>query len=276
MEAKYFSPKYVVPSLDELISPESPAHLGPYNRSAFVEFLLLSHCMENLEFILEIDKFLAKARLLHEESAAYMNDSVIHKTQALAHHWSIIYKVFLNCEGVKELNVPCKNLEHFQAEVVPSTKELLAVRKIVYELLSGNYNDFVHYKRELQLDSTRVRRTLEIVAPETVVGLAPEMHHPRVARHNSTCCLQNPCALLAQWDKALDEYETKTDASVQVFLPQNRAGSTGTLSSTSRGSSIGSLGSIIDNIKDYSGWKKTVKKLRTRRASLEKHEVMLP
>lgn len=275
MEKFNFHRPYTIPSLDEMLSPDTAiADCGPYNRSAFAEFLAYSHCMENLEFILELDKFLRRARD-YLNDAVLMSDRSIRTHAQLQHQWGLIHHIFLTNDAIKEINVPCVIRNSFQPDVLPSKAEVLPIRGMVYELLLDSYNEFVSYTRESTNDCTTRRRRLELVPPE-MSHAAPVPHDygnsaPRLL--SISCQEQKALDLRQQWDKALLDFElsktehsspSSTSVEATVSLPRSRNGSAGTISTrpSSRGSSIGS---IVDNLKDYSN--KTIKKFRIRRAS---------
>lgn len=280
MESFGFPRQYTIPTLDEIISPHT--HLtdcGPYNRGSFVHFLSNSHCMENLEFVVELDRFLQNSH--HAASAKDFCDDSIRDHDRLNHQWLVIFRVFLRPDAIKEVNVSYQIRRNLHEEVIPPHKELLHIRSLIYELLLDSFNEFVNYTRESTNDRTTRRRRLEIVPPEFKTSGGDRSNNYAVVFENVPRSLflhleHRPSQLSAQWDKALDELEQSKDAvGVQTHsvtgtdlvldLPRSRTALAGTISTrtSSRGSSIGSL---VDNIKDYSGWK-TMKKLRFRRSS---------
>lgn len=234
--------------------------------------------MENLEFIIELDRFVANWSHLSPE---LLYDDQIRLNGRLLHQWSNIYETFLQHDAPKEINISCGSRRDFCGETLPSHRQLVTIRKLIYELLLDNYNEFVSYTREATNDRTARRRRLEIVPPEFktlrrllfAVDEIPRTmceHGARPHDHKlvSEC---HSFDLAAQWDKALEQFEHSVvriiSESDLLELPRSRTTLAGTISTrvSSRGSSIGS---IVDNLKDYSGWK-TVKKLRFRRSSNE-------
>lgn len=274
MENFDFPRQYTIPSLDEIISPNTYlADCGPYNRGLFVQFLLNSHCMENLEFVVELDRFLANMSAAGGDSLPPLENS------RLLHQWSVIYKVFLQHDAIKEINVACETRREVHETTLPSQRQVARLRALIYELLLDSYNEFVSYTREATNDRTTRRRRLEIVPPEFKTAPQHDRSYPvvfeNVPRSLASLPDEKPSQLRAQWDRALDQLEsTKDGPSVLVHaysgseltldLSRSRTALAGTISTrnSSRGSSIGS---IVDNLKDYTGWK-TVKKLRFRRS----------
>lgn len=273
MENFDFPKSYTIPSLDEIICPNT--HLsdcGPYNRGLFVQFLLTSHCMENLEFVVELDRLLKSYHSLDSPSGPASVASL--ENDRLVHQWSVIYKVFLQHDAIKEINVACETRQNVHDNQLPSHRQLLQLRSLIYELLLDSYNEFVSYIREAHNDRTTRRRRLEIVPPE--FKLAPQERAYPVVFENVPRSLapalpdEKPPQLSAQWDRALEQMEQGKDHRLSglelvLDLSRSRTALAGTILTriSSRGSSIGS---IVDNLKDYSGWK-TVKKLRFRRSS---------
>lgn len=233
---------------------------GAFSRPAFIEFLSLSHCLENLDFILETDKFMDMSRQLHD--SVFFSDAVTNQNSQLLLHWKAIFNTFLDRDAVQELNIPASSVSCLNADILPSQADLTRLRKLVRELLQSNYNDFLYYVREnSQLQGGVRRRFLESVAPD-------HLCRP-VAQAATRLPLNTNQDLAVQWDEVLDIYESaKLESDSNIT---SRAGSAGTVST--RPSSRGlSFGSIFENLKDYASWKKTVKILRPRRASLERRE----
>lgn len=269
MENFDFPKSYTIPSLDEIICPNT--HLsdcGPYNRGLFVQFLLTSHCMENLEFVVELDRLLKNYNCLDFQSAPNLDND------RLLHQWSVIYRVFLQHDAIKEINVACETRQNVHDNQLPTQRQLGQLRSLIYELLLDSYNEFVSYTREAHNDRTTRRRRLEIVPPE--FKLVPQERTYPVVFENVPRSLapalpdEKPHQLSAQWDRALEQMEQGKDQRLSglelvLDLSRSRTALAGTIltRNLSRGSSIGS---IVDNLKDYSGWK-TVKKLRFRRSS---------
>lgn len=267
MASIQFLPTLIIPTLDEIVKGVPLAvEPGPYNRAAFIDFLKLSHCAENLEFIMDTDKYTARFGAL--ENVPFLDDEAILENQRLVRLWMYIYSTYILSTAPKEVNVPGKLLARFLSATLPEPKELLPLRKAVYDLLSANYNDFVTSTREVHAHRNHtLRRFLESVAPDTVImdtSVPGDVLSPETIFHTVSP------DLLVQWEKTLEMYELlKLASSCESGGTQSRANSAGTFSTrpSSRGSSIGS---VFDNIRESSGWRKTVKKLRTRRASSEK------
>lgn len=271
MESFGFPKQYTIPTLDEIVSPDT--HLtdcGPYNRGAFVQFLANAHCMENLEFIVELDRFMAKfASISH-----MLNDDSVREHDRLLHQWHVIHKVFLQPDAVKEVNIPGQLRSNLYGEVLPHTKQVVQIRALIYELLLDLFNEFVSKTRELRNDQTTQRRRLEIVPPElkTIEKWLPDKSEKWVHAEKSTR-IEIPRLLVplcTQWEREMSRNDHDDVGDLAVELPRSRTALAGTI--LTRASSRGlSIGSIVDNLRDYLGWR-TVKKLRFRRASNDQDE----
>lgn len=228
--------------------------------------------MENLEFVIELDRFASKLRAA--ENPVLQSDSTISHQDALVHQWNVIHRVFLQRDAIKEVNILSHHVGNLDPRVIPTTKELNTIRGVIYELLLDSYNEFVAATREQHgpLTATR-RRRLELVPPEHPTAFTPQDQLPTINGRPLYLYMQSrmPSELREQWDNALREHEQSrvdlSSSSGDSDSPRSRTGSAGTLTSRnlSRGSSILS---IVDNIKDYTGWSKT-RRLWGRRASNE-------
>lgn len=251
-----------IPPLEEIVAPETAlANCGPYSRANFVAYLAAAHCTENLEFVVEIDRFYAAMARAGEES--------------LAHQWRVLHKVFIAKDLIKEVNIPWTLRCLLLPETLPLPAEVVQTRSVVYELLLDSYNEFILHTRESTNDSTTLRRRLEAVPPDQpwlphadvgpcvpcTVG-ETEYHRPSAA------------GLKDQWEKALLDFEVgKSDVnevthaeqpslnSSNCGLLRSRNGSDGTVS-LSRTSRCSSIGSVVEGIKGYLGFKKAVRRLR--------------
>ncbi|GEQ70391.1 hypothetical protein JCM33374_g4068 [Metschnikowia sp. JCM 33374] len=113
-----FLPTNFIPSLDEIIHADHLAgQSGPYNKAAFVEFLRLSHCGENLEFILDVDKYIS--RFCQAENMPFLDDEAIMENSRLVSFWREIYHTYISRTAPQEVNVPGKLLDVFSAETLP-------------------------------------------------------------------------------------------------------------------------------------------------------------
>lgn len=261
-------PCYSIPTLDQVIKDDHLGDCGPYNRTSFLRFMRTSHCMENLEFFVEVDRLL---RSLSSQSEAYLSNSSILKNLELEKHWLLIYRLFLARNSAKEVNLPHKVALRFLPHILPSNPDLIIIRKLGYELLMDTYNDFISYTRESINDRTTRRRCLDLLAAEvTSRDLAQLIPRLSVAIIN-----ESSQDLGIEWEKALQVCEEARKgnplcsncASVPLNVPLTDTFSTLATHCITRCSSIGTF---VDNIKGYSGWNRTKKRLRLRHSPQEK------
>lgn len=293
-----------IPPLDEIVAPQCAlANCGPYSRANFVAYLASSHCTENLEFIVELDRFIAA---LSDLSRANLSNSglasaKIAQQDLLTHHWLVLYKVFIAKDSIKEVNIPWSLRSTFMENQLPLLADLAHTRAVVYELLLDNYNEFILHTRECTNDLTSFRRRLEIVAPDQPLPIPASSYN---SFNSTTSCYSSldhdvaPCApcspatpvdhdqklssaacLKDQWEKALRDFEMDkcahsvadqpTPDSYNYGLSRSRNGSEGTVSSVRTSSRGSSIGSMVDGIKNYSNLKKAVKKFKQRRSLAE-------
>lgn len=281
MDSFIFRPKYIIPTLDEILSGHSCLQdCGPYNRCNFVQFLNATHCSENFDFTVQIDKFLLLLNAVHQEHL--LDDNLIRANDHLQRRWSQFHSVFIAQNSEMEVNIPYTLRVDLHASVLPSRGQLLQVRRVIYELLLDSFNEFISHTRELNHDSSVRRRRLEAVPPESpaFVHFEPMAHSSRLCRSSVADCVHHK-ELRQHWEKALEEVESKSrgsnsssgntsDSSATPAGSRNGSASTLPSKPSSRSSSRGSsITFIVDNIKDYSGWNKTKKIIQRRRSSQE-------
>lgn len=251
-----FYQKRTPATLDEVLYPDcASAPRRPCDRESFIRFLSSSHCLENLEFVLEIDTFVS---WLHSVTLGLdLEDVQDTRVVWLASKWSSIYHLYLHPDGVKEVNVPNIVLGKFRPDIIPKLSDLHEIRSLIYDLLMVNYMDFLSHIRETEADMSIGRRKLDMVSPEAV---CTPQHSVSPFEKSSFIWPVSP-------DLVSRSSEEETNAPVSC----GRSGSAGTISTrtSSRGSS---MGSIFDSIKEHTGYNKTMQILRTRRTSLERHE----
>lgn len=276
----------LIPPLEEIVAPDPPANCGPYSRANFVAYLAAAHCTENLEFVVEVDRFQADLRNSQksgnthtspENSPDVVPGSEPSAFDSLFHQWQVLHKVFIAKDLIKEVNIPWTLRLSLHSTQLPLPSKLAQARCIVYELLLDSYNEFIFHTRECTNDSTTIRRRLEAVAPECLLcvphfDVGPQLPHcaytDALRPNPSESHRPSAVELKDQWEKALLDFELGKDDTHETThacldssnygLLRSRNGSEGTRS-LSRTSSIGS---VVEGIKGYLGFKKAVKRLR--------------
>lgn len=235
----------VIPLLDDVLAATAPdpSH-GPYNKVNFVQFLSSSHCLENLEFIVELDCF---QRLLGPVDPLT--------------HWRIIYRAFFLDDLLKEINLPHVIKCRFSEDAMPLDADLACARNIIYELLLDSYNEFIKHTKATQ-DGANFRRRLEIIPPELPPQSAGRKLHSKPPIPRSVQLLDSPETLPVE--QFVDETPllTRNNSTATNLLSPTLANSN--LNASSRGSSIGS---IVEGLKnnDHINWVKAVRKFKFRR-----------
>lgn len=132
MWCKYHS----VPSLETILEDKSN---GVFSRVKFMEFLSSRHCLEPLEFILDLRRYEEEYEKLDEQG------NHEHNKERLVKRWHEIVINYFCHESPKELNIPCEDRQKLLHERgVPSPFELKYVLDIAKELINENgYMAFV-------------------------------------------------------------------------------------------------------------------------------------
>lgn len=281
MDSFNFRLTYTMPTLDEIIDHNlGLIDCGPYNRCNFLQFLNNFHCAENFDFVVEIDTLISKSTTADNE--ALMDDDFIRGQDALLRQWAQLHSTFICPTSEKEVNIPHSLREEFHASLLPGTEQLIKLRHFVYDLLLDSFHEFISFTREQHQDANVRRRRLEAIPPEAprTVHFEPYLNLTSMRRQFGSECEYHK-ELRDDWERALEESETKLHGSVSSsrtgsesnpMVEYSRNSSTTPYPSrassrtSSRGSSIGFL---VDNIKDYSGWNKTRKIIQRRRSSQE-------
>lgn len=165
---------HIIPSLDELLHEKSEDVY--YNRANFVAYLTNIHCLENLEFIMDLNEYLHK------------------KTD----DWRPIHEKFLRPNAPSEINLPFKLKELLigkttaeKAAGVPGPTEeiLVKVKRFVYDdVLINLYNEFVKYMRGKSGESVYRRRSeIDTSVSKTKVKEDPsdEILIPKISRQST-------------------------------------------------------------------------------------------
>lgn len=82
-----------VPSLDDILANDAPY---PYNLTSFIGFLSQNHCLETVEFTMDVAKY----------TASYSTPCM--SKQILARMWHKVVDTYIRTDGPKELNLSCE------------------------------------------------------------------------------------------------------------------------------------------------------------------------
>lgn len=114
------------PSLDDILSNQSSY---PYNLTTFIGFLSQNHCLETVEFIMDVTKY--------SETYEKANAS----QEVLLMMWRRIVDTYIRPGGPKELNLPCEVRSRFISTdhpVAPLPSSLETPFELVKEMIKEN------------------------------------------------------------------------------------------------------------------------------------------
>ncbi|KAL8758492.1 MAG: hypothetical protein Q9184_003907, partial [Pyrenodesmia sp. 2 TL-2023] len=129
----YFPPR---PTLSDVLSNSSPP---PWTLSAFTAYLSQNHCLENLEFTMDAERY----RDRYEVVAAQMNGKPMNLESKECNYirmlWKRLIDAYIIPDGPREINIPSDVRETLLSlpnhTAPPSPEELGSAAKIVYDLM---------------------------------------------------------------------------------------------------------------------------------------------
>lgn len=128
-----------VPSLQDLLLEKS-GDKTPYNKHNFIRYLSSIHCLENYEFINEINKFNKLAKEPNRDKDKLMR-------------WNNIVKNYLLEDSPRELNLPYQIKSNLLKHKMPPADCVKKAYKIIYELLLDSYNQFINVVKKQNMSS---------------------------------------------------------------------------------------------------------------------------
>ncbi|CUM67215.1 uncharacterized protein PRCAT00004908001 [Priceomyces carsonii] len=189
----------VVPPLEDIV--ENTFQIGDYTRENFKQFLSSIHCIENLEFVTEVNQYL-KADISEYETL-----------------WERIYNTFLREDSEKEINITHTMRQTFSIDKLPYMEDLQRAKLLINDILLDSYYEYV---RSVKM-SQALRRQSEPIPPER--SITPDCH---LKLHD----IGTPSSSTSESTDVFDQEDTD-----MVSASKGRTNSTG----SSRGSSIGSI-----------------------------------
>ena len=238
-----------IPSLDDVLHDRSTS---PYTKPHFAQFLSSVHCLENLEFVLEVSQYI---------DLVEANNLTSHPNL-----WVSIRRTFIVEDAAKEINLPYDIRNKLSTINHPELCCVKRARQIIHEILLDLYNEFA--KRVTVTWDPRYSASLEVTLRRALEIISPESDHlplVQVIPRSGSFSYYDETARVRQ-----QHLSPSTDSDVIIFdeeaeigLDKSRNNSTGS-TSLSRGSSIGSL---VDSLKnnDMMNWRKAVRKFKLRR-----------
>ncbi|KAL9010894.1 MAG: hypothetical protein Q9173_004211 [Seirophora scorigena] len=124
------------PTLSDVLSNTS---LPPWTLSAFTAYLSQNHCLENLEFTMDAERYRDRYKVV----AAQMNGKPMGPESKECNYirmlWKRLIDAYIIPDGPREINIPSHVRETLLSRpnhtVPPSPEELSSAAKIVYDLM---------------------------------------------------------------------------------------------------------------------------------------------
>ena len=150
----------LVPKLSDVIKdvvhPKSP-----YSKLHFVQFLLKSHCIENLDFYMDLTQFLT-----HYECHVSRGDGK-------SKDWSSMFRTYVVPEIV---NLPGTLIEQTNGTFIPPKEILIKIQKLLRGYLHNSYHEFVE-----QVSAPRRRHHSSVDENPFERSVTPKSSNPSVS-----------------------------------------------------------------------------------------------
>lgn len=128
------------PNLSEIIANTAPP---PYTLGAFTVFLSQNHCLENLEFIMDVDRYGKYWSKAMKRLNGKPLESNTYESDKLYSQWTMLIDAYVRTEGPRELNLPSDvrhallNL-HAASSTPPMPQVLYEAKEKIYALLEDS------------------------------------------------------------------------------------------------------------------------------------------
>lgn len=166
-----------VPTLQEILSNSAPP---PWTLSAFTAHLSQNHCLENLEFVKDADRYRREFEVFRTQYADVSRSPHFQKRDEVKRLWQKIIKAYIAPNAPREVNLPSDVRDALLGlpnhSSPPSPDELNPAIKIVYDLM----NESVLMSFVSELSPTRT------TAPSIYEDSEPEDHRLRVRKSPSS------------------------------------------------------------------------------------------
>ena len=138
-----------MPTLTEILSNTAPP---PWTLSAFTAYLSQNHCLENLEFVKDAERYRQRYAVLQHEMSDMLdplNDEA-EDAEPLGRLWARMVNSYLERETPREINIPSdvrdQLLSYAAADADPPPPEVLdPAIKVVYDLMNESVlMTFIH------------------------------------------------------------------------------------------------------------------------------------
>ena len=124
------------PSLPDVLSNSAPP---PWTLSAFTAYLSQNHCLENLEFTLDAERYKEKYELVKKQAGGKPPPTDLDETRHLRMLWQKILDAYIIPDCPREINIPSEVRETLLSlpnkSTPPNPTTLEAAVKIIYNLM---------------------------------------------------------------------------------------------------------------------------------------------
>ncbi|KAG6018189.1 hypothetical protein E4U43_007208 [Claviceps pusilla] len=122
------------PTLDEILLDVSPP---PWTLSAFTAYLSQNHCMETLEFTLDLQQYAA----FHDQLSV-KDDQSQNSRARVGEWWDKLMQIYIVPCAPREVNIPARVRDHLlnlpSSRCPPHPDELEEAGRIIYELMNDS------------------------------------------------------------------------------------------------------------------------------------------
>lgn len=128
-----------IPSLEEVLGNNTG---NAFSRQQFLAYLYRIHCVENLEFVLDINDYM---RGVGSDSKSPTNNEYVIETEP----WTLIYSKYFSPDSTSEINLPYTLTKQLSPEECPQLELLIRAKKFIYDdILVNLYHEFVRYVKK--------------------------------------------------------------------------------------------------------------------------------
>ncbi|KAL8915628.1 MAG: hypothetical protein Q9172_006824 [Xanthocarpia lactea] len=148
--APYFPPR---PTLSDVLSNSSPP---PWTLSAFTAYLSQNHCLENLEFTMDAERYRDRYAVVAEQMDGEPMSAESKECNYIRMLWKRLMDAYVIPDGPREINIPSVVRESLLSlpndSAPPPPQELDAAAKIIYDLMEESV--LVSFLNEIPIVTT--------------------------------------------------------------------------------------------------------------------------
>ncbi|ODV85149.1 hypothetical protein CANARDRAFT_28447 [[Candida] arabinofermentans NRRL YB-2248] len=230
-----------IPKLNDVLNNLVPQE-SLFSKVHFVQFLIKKHCLENLEFYLELKNFILY-------------------NQTNVHEWNCLFQDYIGLNSSREINLPGDMKNHLELNVIPSIEHLEGFLKICKDYLHSSYQEFTHdVLVNLTTSIESASEEDDYITTDSKSGrcISPPLS---MDEQQSGCCSKS---------RGGSDSSTSTSSKTQQELVSSRSRRNYSISSTLSSSTSTSCQCNSNNcsqVSTNSTWNKFGKKFKWRRAS---------